>query len=104
DSTVVTGPEGAIWTLEKKAAKRIVPGGPGIDIAQPTANPRSRQIVLHLACGGSPSAACKGVVEAALVVPRGDPRLPKGVKEIPPIRLFRASYSVPAESATTRKI
>jgi virginiamycin B lyase len=94
---VTTGPEGDIWWLEWKKVRRVVPGGPGIDIWNTSADRRSKSVSIRLACGGSMS-RCKGMLNLALEIPKESPFLPKGVKELPPFRFVHTTYTVAAES------
>jgi hypothetical protein len=85
---IVFGPEGDAWSLAAGGVRRIVPGGPGIDVWKLEADRGSRSIRALLACGGSPS-GCEGTVEL---------ELSRTASKKPPLRLGAASYSLAAES------
>lgn len=100
---VATGAEGDIWALESKTLQRVVPGAPGIDLRAIEANPRSRTIRVHLACGGS-ATGCDGTL--ALSLPsswrHGGSKIAH--ERWPGYRFARVRYALAAKSWRTLRV
>ena len=92
---VVVGPEGDIWSRIWKEARRVVPGGPGIDIWGLTADRAKHTVTVDLACGGS-ATGCAGTFAFELRKRKEDPRKP--ATEAGRFRILHANYTVAPES------
>jgi virginiamycin B lyase len=99
-NTVTTGREGDIWGLYWKEVRRIVPGGPGVDLWRLEADRATRKVHAELACGGSTS-ACHGQLELSLDTARKEEPTPNVIKAKLPFELAKVPYTVPAESHRT---